>query len=169
MFLLLYDLVACLYNVVSTLKVPKACGCFGSLLSCLSTALLFHSHLSEIPLPRLHYHIPTSPFFVHFLIHASHGSNQQMENISTVSFYYFSQLPLELRRMIWMQCLPHRIPEEDTLDPFFLAATDQIKPAILITRRDKILSRRPSRSSIASLGKSCWNGDAYWNPLRAMT
>jgi hypothetical protein len=39
--------------------------------------------------------------------------------MSTVSFPYFSQLPLELRRMIWMQCLPHRIAEEDTPDCFF--------------------------------------------------
>jgi hypothetical protein len=35
------------------------------------------------------------------------------------SFHYFLQLPAELRRMIWMHCLPYRIAEEDTPDGFF--------------------------------------------------
>ncbi|KAJ5360576.1 hypothetical protein N7517_009767 [Penicillium concentricum] len=34
-------------------------------------------------------------------------------------FHYFSYLPLELRRMIWMHCLPHRIAEEDSPDYWF--------------------------------------------------
>ncbi|EEP79266.1 predicted protein [Uncinocarpus reesii 1704] len=32
------------------------------------------------------------------------------------SFHYFPRLPLELRRLIWKLCLPHRIAEEDTPD-----------------------------------------------------
>jgi hypothetical protein len=39
--------------------------------------------------------------------------------MSNDSFYYFLQLPVELRRMIWMHCLPYRIAEEDTPDGFF--------------------------------------------------
>lgn len=39
--------------------------------------------------------------------------------MSNDAFHYFSKLPLELRRMIWMHCLPHRIAEEDTPDCFF--------------------------------------------------
>ncbi|KUM61872.1 hypothetical protein ACN42_g5226 [Penicillium freii] len=39
--------------------------------------------------------------------------------MSNDAFHYFSKLPLELRRMIWMHCLPHRIAEEDTPESFF--------------------------------------------------
>ncbi|KAJ5864483.1 uncharacterized protein N7529_006399 [Penicillium soppii] len=38
---------------------------------------------------------------------------------SNDSFHYFLQLPPELRRMIWMHCLPYRIAEEDLPDGFF--------------------------------------------------
>jgi hypothetical protein len=32
------------------------------------------------------------------------------------AFHYFSQLPPELRCLIWKLCLPHCTAEEDTLD-----------------------------------------------------
>ncbi|KAI2701359.1 hypothetical protein CBS147332_7961 [Penicillium roqueforti] len=35
------------------------------------------------------------------------------------SFHYFMRLPLELRRIIWMHCLPYRIAEEDIPECLF--------------------------------------------------
>ncbi|RHZ53913.1 2EXR domain-containing protein [Aspergillus thermomutatus] len=48
------------------------------------------------------------------------------------SFHSFSQLPLELRRLIWKHCLPHRIAEEDT--PNFLLDGNECRQACWANR-----------------------------------
>ncbi|KAJ5799249.1 uncharacterized protein N7518_001317 [Penicillium psychrosexuale] len=42
-----------------------------------------------------------------------------MGKMNDNSFHYFMRLPLELRRIIWMHCLPYRIAEEDIPDCLF--------------------------------------------------
>ncbi|OGM48723.1 hypothetical protein ABOM_002037 [Aspergillus bombycis] len=61
--------------------------------------------------------------------------------MSSNSFHYFMQLPLELRRLIWEHCLPYRIAEQDI--PAFLLDGDESRQACFPMRTTHLNTRLP--------------------------
>ncbi|KAI2669821.1 hypothetical protein DTO012A7_7391 [Penicillium roqueforti] len=61
---------------------------------------------------------PPFVYSIYFLINTPHMT-VTMGKMRDNSFHYFMRLPLELRRIIWMHCLPYRIAEEDIPECLF--------------------------------------------------
>jgi hypothetical protein len=83
------------------------------------------------------------------------------------SFHYFSQLPLELRRLIWRHCLPHRIAEEDT--PNFLLDGNESRQAC---QADRITHQNAQPPAMAFVNSESWQvtlEEGRWLDLQETT
>jgi hypothetical protein len=83
------------------------------------------------------------------------------------SFHYFSQLPLELRRLIWTHCLPHRIAEEDT--PDFLLDGNESRQACWADRITHQNAQPPAIAFVNSESRQVTLEEGRWLDLQETT
>ncbi|EAU29610.1 predicted protein [Aspergillus terreus NIH2624] len=83
------------------------------------------------------------------------------------SFHYFSQLPLELRRLIWTHCLPHRIAEEDT--PDFLLDGNESRQACWADRITHQNAQLPAIAFVNSESRQVTLEEGRWLDLQETT
>jgi hypothetical protein len=83
------------------------------------------------------------------------------------SFHYFSQLPLELRRLIWRHCLPHRIAEEDT--PNFLLGGNELRQACQADRITHPSAQPPAIAFVNSESHQVTLEEGRWLGLQETT
>ncbi|KAE8418057.1 hypothetical protein BDV36DRAFT_283196 [Aspergillus pseudocaelatus] len=80
--------------------------------------------------------------------------------MSNVSFHYFAQLPLEIRRLIWEHCLPYRIAEEDI--PAFLLDGEESRQACLPERITYLNTRLPVIAFVNNESRQVALGQGRW-------
>jgi hypothetical protein len=83
------------------------------------------------------------------------------------SFHYFSQLPLELRRLIWTHCLPHRIAEGDT--PDFLLDGNESRQACWADRITHQNAQPPAIAFVNSESRQVALEEGRWLDLQDTT